>query len=1045
MKTKKQSKNRILSIVLSLVMVLGLLPMSMQMSSAADAMSYVEYSWDETNNTAVSETKSVTEYTAITDDLTTWNTGWYVATGEVTISSRVNVIGDVHLILMDDAQLTASKGIWVASGNALTIYGQIESSGKLIIPDVDMDQAGIGSNEGESAGIITIHGGNISAVSDEFGSAAIGGGNNAPDATVIIYHGEVFAKSDTSDGAAIGAGRHGKANVTIYGGNITATAVNNGPAIGGNDGFIVTIRGGTIIANGGSGAAGIGGEYCCSDGTVVITGGNIKAIAGEKVNYYHVQRYPQAIGNAALFKASSTTVSVTDGNGNNVSLNTITLNGASDSTPVTAINGVSYGLSDVTTTDTDKLYFYLPSGTEVASITAGDVEYICKDSSLTYYTNHIYADASCVSTQACIRCRHTVGEKLDHNFVNGVCSGCGMDETDGAFYISTADQLMTFAAYVNLGNYGVDASLMDDIDLSGYDWIPIAQTAMGEGVTDGYTGTFDGNGHVISNVSFNDSVLHLTSGIFGTVHSGGIVKNLGVESFTFERGNSPDRRAGGIAGQLMSGGTIVDCYVINSTINVTGRVVGGIVGLNKGTVENCFTAGLTLDAYSQRFGGITGDYAGGSIVNCYTDYSVIGSTASSVGTATDSEAGVSTERFASGEITYKLNGSDSDGVWKQTLTVDAYPKFTGSEVYYYSSGYTNHVHSFEYTASGDTITAFCTVDSCDNTDGGSIKIVAPVNSVFDGAAKTAEVENNLVDKEKAYTVTYSTPDGSAPVNVGTYIATLSLDDGTATASIEFTIAECPHKNYTDDICDNCGAQKADYSKYFDALDRYYALTDEYADILVEKTGDYIKGKVQEIVDEYLGDEEISGNFSVEKQYIVDGIADGVNEICDTIEKGIADGTLIIADYTEIDEAIKAIDEALENATISDEMANELSDIKADLEALKADANTSVADLANSGLLARAEAIAKTMNNCVDGNHTDADGDYLCDNGCGHEFEKPAEPDTPDVPTDGNCDHLCHKDGILGFIWKIISFLQRFFGIQQYCDCGVLHYEKAIFG
>ncbi len=78
-------------------------------------------------------------------------------------------------------------------------------------------------------------------------------------------------------------------------------------------------------------------------------------------------------------------------------------------------------------------------------------------------------------------------------------------------------------------------------------------------------------------------------------------------------------------------------------------------------------------------------------------------------------------------------------------------------------------------------------------------------------------------------------------------------------------------------------------------------------------------------------------------------------------------------------------------------------------------------------------------------HKDDNGDYKCDHGCGHEFEKPAEPDEPDVPTDGNCDHLCHKDGILGFFWKIISFLHRLFGIKQYCDCGALHYEKAIFG
>ena len=77
-------------------------------------------------------------------------------------------------------------------------------------------------------------------------------------------------------------------------------------------------------------------------------------------------------------------------------------------------------------------------------------------------------------------------------------------------------------------------------------------------------------------------------------------------------------------------------------------------------------------------------------------------------------------------------------------------------------------------------------------------------------------------------------------------------------------------------------------------------------------------------------------------------------------------------------------------------------------------------------------------------HADADGDYICDNGCGYEFEKPVDP-TPDEPADTDCDHICHKDGILGFFWKVISFLYRLFNIQQYCDCGVIHYEKALIG
>ncbi len=49
----------------------------------------------------------------------------------------------------------------------------------------------------------------------------------------------------------------------------------------------------------------------------------------------------------------------------------------------------------------------------------------------------------------------------------------------------------------------------------------------------------------------------------------------------------------------------------------------------------------------------------------------------------------------------------------------------------------------------------------------------------------------------------------------------------------------------------------------------------------------------------------------------------------------------------------------------------------------------------------------------------------------------------DFASDAECDHLCHKTGFLGFIWKVISFLQRFFGVQQYCDCGILHYDEPI--
>ncbi len=65
-------------------------------------------------------------------------------------------------------------------------------------------------------------------------------------------------------------------------------------------------------------------------------------------------------------------------------------------------------------------------------------------------------------------------------------------------------------------------------------------------------------------------------------------------------------------------------------------------------------------------------------------------------------------------------------------------------------------------------------------------------------------------------------------------------------------------------------------------------------------------------------------------------------------------------------------------------------------------------------------------------HADADGDYKCDFGCGHEFEKPAPeeptPDTPDAPTDDSeacpdCGRPVHDDTLVqNFVCLIIMLV-----------------------
>ena len=48
-------------------------------------------------------------------------------------------------------------------------------------------------------------------------------------------------------------------------------------------------------------------------------------------------------------------------------------------------------------------------------------------------------------------------------------------------------------------------------------------------------------------------------------------------------------------------------------------------------------------------------------------------------------------------------------------------------------------------------------------------------------------------------------------------------------------------------------------------------------------------------------------------------------------------------------------------------------------------------------------------------------------------------DSGDNNVTDNCSCMCHKGGFMAFIWKIVSFLWRLFGMNPVCACGVSHY------
>ena len=243
----------------------------------------------------------------LTDSQLNWddqgdNQGWYAVSDKLIITDtwsdeRVQINGDINLILKDGAYLELPDGIHLSEGNSLTIYSQKEGTGKLVSKTENPGMSGIGGDSGnrdtdfsgEDAGTLTIHGGIITAIGSQdyysrYGGAGIGGGgcssqignqSGGDGGEVTIYGGTIVAIGGIGS-AGIGGGSGFKSGgsggtVHIYGGNITA--------IGGyNDlGYASTYMAGSGIGTGGGKTTG---SSQISGGTISIAGGTVTAIGG---------------------------------------------------------------------------------------------------------------------------------------------------------------------------------------------------------------------------------------------------------------------------------------------------------------------------------------------------------------------------------------------------------------------------------------------------------------------------------------------------------------------------------------------------------------------------------------------------------------------------------------------------------------------------------------------------------------------------------------------------------------------------------------------
>ena len=257
----------------------------------------------------------------------------------------------------------------------------------------------------------------------------------------------------------------------------------------------------------------------------------------------------------------------------------------------------------------------------------------------------------------------TIGDWADGGHEEGTAEDLGyFIQDDGSYAVYTANGLKEWAETVQ-SDPALNIILTADIDLTGTEWTPI-------GMSRGYTGTFDGQGHTITGL--NISPTEDAAALFHNIDGDGKVMNLQLKGVTYNGSTA----MGGIA--TGNYGTIIACSVTGTLTNTANNGdVGGIAATNLGNITACWFSGTITGG--SRIGGIAGsntyiisDY--GNITACYWSGEGI-----SNGIGYNSSAGTGETTKVDGNWTDAINGMNAaltDNAYQWTSGTDGLPVLT---------------------------------------------------------------------------------------------------------------------------------------------------------------------------------------------------------------------------------------------------------------------------------------------------------------------------------------------------------------------------------
>lgn len=293
-----------------------------------------------------------------------------------------------------------------------------------------------------------------------------------------------------------------------------------------------------------------------------------------------------------------------------------------------------------------------------------------------------------------------------------------LDQKDGVYQISTAQDLADFAALVNGGEASANAVLLNDIDYTANS-VQIGNPT--------FSGTFDGQGHKVTVDFKGTDTKGVNAALFYKVL--GVVKNLGVSgtitspldnvaSIAFNNYGWIDHcysdatisstktgscSSAGIVGQCYTGGAITNCFFAGKFTSETATNFAGIMGWSDGTntVSNCLVVavaegtacGNSSTAFARNCSRVDNSYC------LYNEEANFGANDYKEDRQLVGSFTTTAEDLASGKIAYLLG-------WGQDLASEATPNpLSTKKVYPVGScteptGYTNDPAASAHTFDG---------------------------------------------------------------------------------------------------------------------------------------------------------------------------------------------------------------------------------------------------------------------------------------------------------------------------------------------------------